>query len=374
MSARAARANPEAGAARARLADGRWHFQHGPIDLILEAWGAAEECAEAYEQAWARFATVLPELVAELPLLRKAIAAHPASLSRASGREGAHWPCARMRAWRMGREGTVLPPGGVGAEAPCPHLPFADRAFALSANGPLLSRCAGEGQKCPLSGAIAKRMWNACAPFAPIFITPMAAVAGAVADEVIAAMIAGRVLRKAYVNNGGDIAIHLAQGERFETGIVGDLAKPEITATAGIAAADPVRGIATSGWRGRSFSLGIADAVTVLAQDAAAADAAATLVANAVNVEHPAILRRPARQLDPDSDLGDHLVTVEVGALDSRAIAVALARGQRVARAHREAGRIEAAYLELAGRRVAVGGESRRREVLQTEMAWSLRA
>ncbi len=37
----------------------------------------------------------------------------------------------------------------------------------------------------------------------------MAAVAGAVADHILAAMIAGRRLAKAYVNDGGDIALHL---------------------------------------------------------------------------------------------------------------------------------------------------------------------
>ena len=66
-----------------------------------------------------------------------------------------------------------------------------------------------------------------------------------------------------------------------------------------------MRGIATSGWRGRSFSLGIADAVTVLADRAAAADAAATIIANAVDLPgHPAIVRVPACELAPDSDLG----------------------------------------------------------------------
>jgi ApbE superfamily uncharacterized protein (UPF0280 family) len=217
-------------------------------------------------------------------------------------------------------------------------------------------------------------MWRACAPFADVFITPMAAVAGAVADEVLGAMLAGRALKKAYVNNGGDIAIHLASGERFETGIVGDISKPKITATATIAAEDHVRGIATSGWRGRSFSLGIADSVTVLARDAAAADAAATLIANAVNTDHPAIERRAARDLDPDSDLSEHLVTVAVGALGFDALAVALARGRRAARGYREAGLIEAAFIELRGYRIAIGGDAGRAESREKRMAWSLHA
>ena len=118
----------------------------------------------------------------------------------------------------------------------------------------------------------------------------------------------------------------------------------------------PVRGIATSGRHGRSFSLGIADAVTVLARDAPSADAAATLIANAVNVDDPAIVRRPARDLDPDSDLGDLPVVVDVGPLTPAQIAAALDAGVARAEAMRRAGLIEAALLTLAGEWRSVGG------------------
>ena len=54
-------------------------------------------------------------------------------------------------------------------------------------------------------------MHAAVAPFAEeSFITPMAAVAGAVADEILQAMRRAAPLARAYVNNGGDIALHLA--------------------------------------------------------------------------------------------------------------------------------------------------------------------
>ena len=86
-----------------------------------------------------------------------------------------------------------------------------------------------------------------------------------------------------------------------------------------IDADDPARGIATSGRHGRSFSLGIADAVTVLARTASQADAAATIIANAVDLPgHPAIVRCPANELQPDSDLGARLVTRDVGALGGK--------------------------------------------------------
>src|SRR5580700_2735609 len=150
------------------------------------------------------------------------------------------------------------------------------------------------------------------------FITPMAAVAGAVAEEILGTMTAAGRFSRAYVNDGGDIALHLAPGEHFVVGMVERPDRPSLFGTATLDSAQPVRGIATSGWRGRSFSLGIADAVTVLADRAALADAAATIIANAVNLpDHPKVQRVPARDLVPDSDLGDLAVTVDVGELAS---------------------------------------------------------
>jgi uncharacterized protein len=243
---------------RALLADGRrWHFQHGPIDLVIEAFGAPDQVIAAYEAAWQRFQSILVELVDELLTLRAPV-----------------------------------------------------------------------GQ--PVSGAVARRMKAACEVHRGVFVTPMAAVAGAVADEVLAAMTATASLDRAYVNNGGDIAIHLMPGESFRTGIVTLGAAPALDGFADITAG--VGGIATSGWRGRSLSLGIADSVTVLAASAAEADVAATLIANAVSVADPAVHRRSARTIDADSDLGDQLVTVDVGPLSTEAATVALERGLAVAR------------------------------------------
>ncbi len=198
-------------------------------------------------------------------------------------------------------------------------------------------------------GPVARRMIAACWPHRNVFVTPMAAVAGSVADEMLAAMLAGRTLAKAYVNDGGDIALHLAPGEHLDLGVVSNVQCPDLAATARIRFASPVRGVATSGWRGRSQSLGIADAVTVLARSGAAADVAATLIANAVNVEHPAIRRLPARELKHDSDLGELEVTVAVGDLPQLLIAKALDRGCSLAHSMRAADLIHAAYLALQG-------------------------
>jgi uncharacterized protein len=281
------------GAAQAALlADGRrLHLQHGPIDIVAEAFGSAAERQRAYRQAAARFRTVLAELVAELHLLRQPIT-----------------------------------------------------AAGLAVEGP-----------------VARRMVAAVWPHRAQFVTPMAAVAGAVADEVLAALLAGRSLTRAYVNNGGDIALHVAPGERLQAGLIANPDAPQLPdalrldGTIAIDHAMPVRGLATSGWRGRSFSLGIADAATVLAASAAEADAAATPVANAVDPDHPAISRAPARLLREDTDLGDLLVTVGVRPLPEAAIERALAQGAGHAERLRRAGLIFAASLVLQSRVRIVG-------------------
>lgn len=263
----------------------RLHLQHGPIDLVIEAFGA--DATRAYEQAVSRFQGILATLVGELFELRQPLgAAHPL-----------------------------------------------------------------------FRGPVARRMAAACWPYRGVFITPMAAVAGSVADEILAAMLDGALLSKAYVNNGGDIAFHVAPGESLRAAVVCNPDLPHLDAIAMLSADHPSRGIATSGWRGRSFSLGIADAVTVLATNAAQADAAATIIANAVNVDHETILRQPAHALRDDSDLGALPVTVSVGTLPIFAISEALSAGVARAQDLRRSGLIQAAFLSLQGESRIVGGE-----------------
>ena len=226
----------------------------------------------------------------------------------------------------------------------------------LCAELPLLRADPKAGGPAP-RGCVARRMAAAVAPFrARRFVTPMAAVAGAVAEEVLEAMTRGRRLARAYVNDGGDIAIHLAPDETFSIGMVERPDRPNLFGRATIGAADSVRGVATSGWRGRSFSLGVADAVTVLAGSAALADAAATLIANAVDIPgHPAIERAPACGLDLQSDLGERRVTVAVGSLTRREIDQALAAGAAEAELWQGLGLIEAVALRLGDRTRLVG-------------------
>jgi hypothetical protein len=264
------------------LPDGkRLLLQHGPIDLVVQAFGGEANVRDAYAAAVRRFDGLLAELCRELDLLRAA----------------------------------------------------ADRLRAMP------------------RGPIARRMVEAVLPFArDMFITPMAAVAGAVAEEIIATMIAAAPLARAYVNNGGDIALHLAGEQSFKIGLIDRPDLPSLFGTTDISAEDPIRGIATSGYLGRSFSLGIAEAVTVLAPTAAMADAAATVIANAVDLpDHPAIQRVPANRLQVDSDLGTIPVTRAVGPLTQDDIEDALSRGLHQASVLQKRGLITAAALHAKG-------------------------
>jgi ApbE superfamily uncharacterized protein (UPF0280 family) len=199
-------------------------------------------------------------------------------------------------------------------------------------------------------GRVAQRMFEACWPHRSEFITPMAAVAGAVADELIGCFKDESGVVRAYINNGGDIALHLNAGQRYRIGLFADLEK--------------FGGNATSGWRGRSFSLGIADSVTVFASTAAAADAAATMIANRVNCDHPAIVRAPASSLKDDTDLGDLPVTVDVGVLPSDIVQRALEQGVWQATCLLRGNIIFGAVLTLQGQTRALGLREMSRRML----------
>ena len=295
------------------LSGGRLRLSHGPIDVILRAWGEPAAVVAAYRAAAGRFGGILPELCRELPRLRAPIGA-------------------------------------------------------------------GEPPRSP----VGRRMAAACRPFAGVFVTPMAAVAGAVADELMAVMLGAAELDRAYVNDGGDIAVYCAPGAALDIGVAGGFGRgplPRLNGRVRLVHGDGVGGIATSGARGRSFSLGIANSVTVLAADAATADAAATLIANAVDCDHPAVVRQPASALDPDSDLGDRPVTVAVAPLPRAAVLAALEAGRRCAAEYQARGLIVDAVLMLqdetatqnAGRDVVGSRRSRRPNAFQASNVLGLR-
>lgn len=274
---------------RQTLADGRHHFSHGPIDLVIAVDGASGEVARALGAAWARFEQVLAELVGELPALRA--------------------------------------PAGTQ----------------------------------DLSGPVARRMAAAVTPFAgDRFVTPMAAVAGAVADEIRAVIDGTGRFDRIHVNNGGDISLCLRGTATLRVGLAPDLGAADIRDTVDLTAGDRIGGVATSGRHGRSFSRGIADAVTVLADDAATADAAATLIANAVDVPSDKVRRKPAIELDPDSDLGARPVTVDVAPLDKVEVTKALDAGASLAHEYLRRGLIRGAALYLQDAVRVVGGPGSR--------------
>ncbi|HZP86287.1 MAG TPA: UPF0280 family protein [Burkholderiales bacterium] len=281
------------GAIGLALPGARWHFQHGPIDLIIGLDGEVAVVEHAIDAIWQHFAGMLEALVAELPLLKR--------------------PVQEARA---------------------------------------------------VQGDTARAMVAACLPHSAEFITPMAAVAGAVADTLIGRIEGIAGIRRSYINNGGDIALYLTPGTQYTVGLFSDLGRltrgerPRLDGDMQIGYASPIRGVATSGWRGRSFSLGIADSVTVLAASSAQADAAATMIGNAVDIDDPVVRRCPANALKDDTDLGGRLVTVAVGGLTPRAIETALAAGMKYAQALRDAGQIIAAVLCLQGQMRIVAAEA----------------
>ena len=251
--------------------DNRLFLQHGPINIVLEAFGIDKNLA--YRNVKKYFETILDQLVLDLALLKKEV---------------------------------VL-----------------NRKF---------------------NNKISQSMQDATERFTPTFITPMAAVAGSIADNILRVLINDTNLEKAYVNNGGDVSFYLNENQTIKSSLA---AVPNMIAE--IKYKDKSRGIATSGWRGKSFSRGIADSVTVLAENAAMADAAATMIGNAVDIyNHPKIKKRPANEIYEDSDLENLLITVEVGNLTKFEIKEALKNGYQTALQYVQKDLINTALIQLS--------------------------
>lgn len=213
-------------------------------------------------------------------------------------------------------------------------------------------RQAADSKNC-FRGDIARAMHGAALRHLPEFVTPMAAVAGAVADEIAQEIALAPNVDKAYVNNGGDVALFLGQNEEMVADMGGGAARATLHGSG------CVRGVATSGWRGRSLSFGIADAVTVLASSAALADVAATLIANEVDLpKHSGIVRAVAGSQQMDSDLGQRLVTVAVPLLSEQEALAALQRGQVFAQRLDKSAGVFGGVLALQGQVLTFGETS----------------
>ena len=178
-------------------------------------------------------------------------------------------------------------------------------------------------------------------------MTGMAAVAGLVADEIVSSSLAlggDRVI----VNNGGDIALGMKGKQKIRVGLK-DPFKERVSHVLEIFSDQGIGGVATSGWGGRSFSPGIADAVSVWAADGVIADAAATWIAGQMTLDSPKVVRCPAKEVDPETDIPHLLITRQVAPLTPEEKETALSAGLAVARVMIEKGIIRGAFLAVQG-------------------------
>ena len=207
----------------------------------------------------------------------------------------------------------------------------------------------------PPADALAIAMVQSVDAVGDFDLTPMAAVAGTIADAV-ADWLFGCGVTRAIVDNGGDISIRLLENETVTVGIRSDVNDRKISHVVCLDAGQITYGITTSGVGGRSFTKGIASAVTVLAARASVADAASTAIANACFVEDSRIVQLPAEKIDPNSDLAGTLVTTEVGPLSSEKKLTAIKSAQKKAEYLLQKGVIIGAFIALGNQFVITDG------------------
>lgn len=190
---------------------------------------------------------------------------------------------------------------------------------------PILKQKAYKIRKVTRLPEVARKMIEAVKIVDESTLTPMAAVAGAVADSV-KEHFKSTDLDFISINNGGDISLFSKDTRIIRVG-VGDINKNK--ATPYVLKIESLKdfGIATSGFGGRSFTLGLADIVTVIGKTGAISDAAATFICNRTDVEDIKVLRRKASEIDPMTDIPDELVTIHIGKLSRSVIKAALDNG-----------------------------------------------
>jgi uncharacterized protein len=222
-------------------------------------------------------------------------------------------------------------------------LEFLERLVAAQ---PLLKIPSGALNKLEKLPPLVKRAVSVCRNISPD-LTGMATVAGLVADELVkCAMELGgdRII----VNNGGDIALGLAKNQKVRVGLK-DPGEERVSHVLDIFSGHEIGGVATSGWRGRSFSPGIADAVSVWASDCVTADAAATWIAGEMKLDSPKVIRRPAKELDPETDIPHLLITSQVNPLTPEEKETVLTAGCSVAQGLIQKRVIQGAYMVVQG-------------------------
>jgi ApbE superfamily uncharacterized protein (UPF0280 family) len=180
-------------------------------------------------------------------------------------------------------------------------------------------------------------------------LTPMAAVAGTIADGV-AAFLFRRGMTKVIVNNGGDVAIRTSAKESVNVGIRPDLTHDAITDLITLGDERTSWGVATSGLEGRSLTQGVASAATIIAGSASVADAAATSIANASYVDDQTVIQRPAEELDEQTDIPGISVTLQAGPFTEEKKDLALSSAIKKAEKLIKKGLIFGAYIAVDGK------------------------
>lgn len=196
--------------------------------------------------------------------------------------------------------------------------------------------------------AVALEMLRSVAAIGDPDLTPMAAVAGTIADQV-AEFLLERGMTKIIVNNGGDIAIRLTGDDGVTVGIREDVKAHDFSHVIRLGPERASWGVATSGLGGRSLTRGIASAASVIAPTASLADAAATAVANATFVRDVGVVQVDAERLAPDTDIPGIPVTCQVGSLREETPSLAVAQALLRAETMLQQGTILGAFVSVAG-------------------------
>jgi len=211
----------------------------------------------------------------------------------------------------------------------------------------LITKNIGEIHSIELMPPVVQKMVLTSRKFEDPTVTPLIAVAGTGADEVADFIFNTGHANKVVVNNGGDIALRLKNDEVVRVGIKSELADKAVTHVMTITLSSKIGGVATSGFGGRSFTRGVANAAVAVANDATSADVAATLVGNATDVESPSVTKVLAKELYEGTDIPNLPVTKTIGRLEKWEVEEALHRGMQKAETFQERGLIRGAFLAV---------------------------
>lgn len=154
-------------------------------------------------------------------------------------------------------------------------------------------------------------------------LTPLSAIAGGIGEVLIERLREKDDMDRIIFNNGGDTSLYCRKKDYLPVincqGVKLKLVSKK------------VKGIATSGRKGRSFTKGIADFVTVFAVSPSVADAAATYIGNNVTTDSEKIRYEPAEVIDFNTDLKGEKVVVSIGNLTEAEVEKAIENGANTA-------------------------------------------